>query len=117
MVLNPKSAPGREQGAAVLVIGELAVLPPNTARQWVAPAGLDVRKECSGTSLTRKPRLSKRGNKRLRAALFSPALTAGRCCPTARQAIVALMRKLRHRRHAMWRNDEDFDAEKLCAQA
>src|SRR6266851_7326692 len=33
MVLNPKSAPGREQGAAVLVIGELAVLPPNTARQ------------------------------------------------------------------------------------
>jgi hypothetical protein len=57
-------------------IGELAVLPPMTARQWVAQAGLDVREECSGTSLARRPQLSKRGNKRLGAALFYPALTA-----------------------------------------
>jgi transposase len=125
------SAPGFAAKAAVLVIGELAVLPPMTARQWVAQAGLDVREECSGTSLARKPRLSKRGNKRLRAALFYPALTAARCCPAAGafverlvargktrlQAIVALMRKLLHGLHAMWRNDEDFDAEKLFAQA
>jgi len=126
-----KPAPGSEQGAAVLVVGELAVLPPMTARQWVAQAGLDVREECSGTSLARRPRLSKRGNKRLREALFYPALTAARCCPlagafverlvaagkTRLQAIVALMRKLLHGLHAMWRNDEDFDAEKLFAPA
>ncbi len=126
-----KPAPGGEQGAAVLVVGELAVLPPMTARQWVAQAGLDVREETSGTSLARRPRLSKRGNKRLREALFYPALTAARCCPlagafverlvtagkTRLQAIVALMRKLLHALHAMWRRDEDFDAEKLFAPA
>ena len=131
MVVNPKPAPGSEQGAAVLVIGELSVLPPMTARQWVAQAGLDVREETSGSSLARRPRLSKRGNKRLREALFYPALTAARCCPAARafverlvaggktrlQAIVALMRKLLHGLHAMWRHDEDFNAEKLFAQA
>ena len=102
-----------------------------TARQWVAQAGLDVREECSGTSLARRPRLSKRGNKRLREALFYPALTAARCCPAAGafvdrlvargktrlQAIVALMRKLLHALHAMWRHDEDFDADKLFAPA
>jgi len=125
-----KPAPGSEQGAAVLVIGELSVLPPMTARQWVAQAGLDVREETSGSSLARRPRLSKRGNKRLREALFYPALTAARCCPAARafverlvaggktrlQAIVALMRKLLHGLHAMWRHDEAFNAEKLFAK-
>ena len=62
---------------------------------------------------------------------FYPALTAARCCPAAAafvdrlvahgktrlQAIVALMGKLLHGLHAMWRNDEDFDAEKLFAPA
>lgn len=131
LVARTDSAPGFAAKAAVLVVGELAVLPPMTARQWVAQAGLDVREECSGASLARRPRLSKRGNKRLREALFYPALTAARCCPAAGafvdrlvaggktrlQAIVALMRKLLHGLHAMWRNDEDFDAKKLFAQA
>jgi transposase len=131
LLARTDSVPGFAAKAAVLVIGELAVLPPMTARQWVAQAGLDVREECSGTSLARRPRLSKRGNKRLRAALFYPALTAAHCCPAARafverlvthgktrlQAIVALMRKLLHGLHAMWRNDEDFDAAKLFTQA
>lgn len=131
LVTRTDSIPGFAAKAAVLVTGELAVLPPMTAKQWVAQAGLDVREESSGTSLARRPRLSKRGNKRLREALFYPALTAARCCPAATafvarlvargktrlQAIVALMRKLLHALHAMWRNDEDFDANKLFAQA
>jgi transposase len=131
LVARTDSAPGFAAKAAVLVVGELAVLPPMSARQWVAQAGLDVREECSGTSLARRPRLSKRGNKRLREALFYPALTAARCCPAAGafvdrlvaggktrlQAIVALMRKLLHALHAMWRHDEDFDATKLFAPA
>jgi transposase len=129
LVARTDSAPGFAAKAAVLVVGELAVLPPMSARQWVAQAGLDVREECSGTSLARRPRLSKRGNKRLREALFYPALTAARCCPAAGafvdrlvaggktrlQASVALMRKLLHALHAMWRHDEDFDATKLFA--
>ena len=131
LLARTDSVPGFAAKAAVLVIGELSVLPPMTARQWVAQARLDVREETSGTSLARRPRLSKRGNKRLREVLFYPALTAARCCPlagafvdrlvaggkTRLQAIVALMRKLLHGLHAMWRHDEDFNAEKLFAQA
>ena len=36
---------------------------------------------------------------------------------TRLQAIVALMRKLLHGLHAMWRNDEDFNSQKLFAPA
>jgi transposase len=124
------SAPGFAAKAAIVTMGELIILPPMTARQWVAQAGIDVREERSGTSVQRRPRISRRGNKRLREALFYPALTAARCCPEARafverllahgktklQAIVALMRKLLHAIHAMWHKDEDFDAKKLFAQ-
>jgi transposase len=123
------SVPGFAAKAVVAVMGELVVLPPMRAGQWVAQAGLDVREETSGSSVQRKPRISKRGNKRLRQALFHPALTAARCCPeagafcdrlvargkTKLQAIVALMRKLLHAIHAMWRNNEDFNAQKLFA--
>jgi transposase len=125
------SAPGFAAKAVIGVMGELVVLPAMRARQWVAQAGLDVREETSGSSVQRKPRISKRGNKRLREALFYPALTTARCCPEARafvhrlvargktklQAIVALMRKLLHAIHAMWRNNEDFNAKKLFAPA
>ncbi len=72
------SAPGFAAKAALIAVAELVVLPPMTARQWVAQAGIDVREERSGTSVRRKPRISKRGNKRLREALFYPALTAAR---------------------------------------
>jgi len=123
------SVPGFAAKSAIMVMGELVVLPAMKAGQWVAQAGLDVREETSGSSVRRKPRISKRGNKRLREALFYPALTAARCCPQAQafvdrlvargktrlQAIVALMRKLLHGLHAMWRHNEDFDAKKLFA--
>jgi transposase len=125
------SAPGFADKAALIVTGELAGLPPMTARQWAAQAGLDVREERSGISLARRPRLSKRGNRRLRQALFHPALTAVRCCPEARafhdrlvaagktklQAICAVMRKLLHGLHALWTTDRPFDAAKLFGPA
>jgi len=122
------SAPGFADKAAITVAGELVGLPlAMTARQWVAQAGLDVREVRSGSSLARRPRLSKRGNKRLRQALFHPAMTAVGCCPEAAafrdrlvargktplQAICAVMRKLLHAIHAMWRTDQPFDAARL----
>jgi transposase len=125
------SIPGFATKSVVSVMGELVVLPPMKAKQWVAQAGLDVREETSGSSVQRKPRISKRGNKRLRVALHYPAMTAARCCREAKafherlvargktplQATVALMRKLLHAIHAMWRNNEEFDAKKLFAIA
>ncbi len=125
------SMPGFAAKAVVTVMGELIVLPPMSATQWTAQAGLDVREVRSGTSVKRPARISKRGNKRLREALFYPALTAARCCPQARafvarlvargktplQAQVAVMRKLLHAIHALWKTDEDFDADKLFLNA
>jgi transposase len=125
-------APGFARKSAIIVAGELALLPTTmSARQWVAQAGLDVREVRSGSSVMRRARLSKRGNRRLREALFWPAMTIARRCPEAAafarrlvdagktplQAIGAVMRKLLHGIHAMWRNDAPFEPAKLFASA
>jgi len=48
-------------------------------RQLTSYAGLDVVQKQSGTSVQSKPRISKRGNKYLRKAMYLPALSAIRC--------------------------------------
>lgn len=45
-------------------------------KQLSSYAGLDVKEKQSGTSVRSKPRISKRGNRYLRKALYMPALTA-----------------------------------------
>lgn len=45
-------------------------------RQLTSYAGLDVKEKQSGTSVKGKPRISKKGNKYLRKAMYMPALTA-----------------------------------------
>ena len=96
--------------------------PDMTARQWVAHAGLDPRHHDSGTSIHKPARISRAGNRYLRAALFMPALVATQHDPNIRafyqklvdrgktkmQAIVAVMRKLLHALHGMLHTDSDF---------
>ncbi len=79
-------------------------------RQWVAFAGLDPREHSSGTSVHKRPRISKMGNRHLRHVLFMPALVASRREPhlhgfyehllakgkTKRLALMAVARKLLH---------------------
>ncbi len=99
---------------ALALLGELAGLPADLdRRQLVAHAGLDPRHVRSGSSVELKPRISKIGNRRLRDALFLPALVAIQHEPRVRafydallrrakaprQAQVAVMRKLLH---AVW---------------
>ncbi|WP_295400507.1 IS110 family transposase [uncultured Thiocystis sp.] len=73
------SAKGIGAASAIQLLGELLVLPPDLrAKQWVAMAGLDPRHATSGTSVNKKPRLSKAGNRYLRGALHMPALSATR---------------------------------------
>jgi transposase len=103
-----------------------------TARQWVAHAGLDPRHYESGTSVHKRSRISRAGNRRLRWALYMPALVAARQEPRIKafyekliqagkkpmQALVAVMRKLLHAIHGMFTHDEQFRGEKfyaLCA--
>lgn len=45
-------------------------------RQLVSYAGLDVKEKLSGTSVKGKPKISKRGNRYLRKAMYFPALAA-----------------------------------------
>lgn len=67
------SVRGIAQTSAVAILGELAALPRDmSARQWVAHAGIDPRHHQSGTSVHKPSRISRTGNRRLRAALYMP---------------------------------------------
>jgi len=112
----------------VQLLGELGVLAPDlAARQWVACAGLDPREHNSGSSVHKKPRISKAGNAHLRHSLYMPALVAVRHDPylggfyqhllaegkLKMQALVAVMRKLLHALHAMFKTHQPYDGSKL----
>ncbi len=122
------TAPGIGHKSALQLLGELATLPDGLdPRQWVAHAGLDPRPVESGTSVRKPRRISKNGNRRLRAALYMPALVAVRCSPQIAgfyqqlqqrglrpiQALVAVMRKLLHAIYGLWTHNQPFDADKL----
>jgi transposase len=122
------SVPGIAETSAIQILAELAMLAPDLeARQWVAYAGLDPREYTSGSSVHKKTRISKAGNKHLRRALYMPALVAVQHDPHLRafyqhllergkfkmQALVAVMRKLLHAFHAMFKTHQPYDGAKL----
>jgi len=122
------SVPGIAETSAIQILAELAVLAPDLeARQWVAYAGLDPREYSSGTSVHKKTRISKAGNKHLRRALYMPALVAVQHDPHLRafyqrllergkfkmQALVAVMRKLLHAFQGMFKTHQPYDGAKL----
>jgi transposase len=123
-----RSIKGMGPASAVQVLGEVLVLPSDmSAKQWVAHAGLDPRWQQSGSSVQTVARISKQGNSRLRAALFMPALVARRWHPNVAafgdqlstrhkkplQVLTAIMRKLLHAIHGMFRTDTLFQGEKF----
>lgn len=110
------------------LLAELAGLPDELdRRQLVAHAGLDPRHVRSGSSVALKPRISKVGNRRLREALFLPALVAIQREPRVRafydallrrgkaprQAQVAVMRKLLHAVWGVLHYSSPFDVARL----
>lgn len=116
--------------SAIELLGELLCLPEGmTVREWVAYAGLDVRKHRSGRSVEERPRISKEGNVHIRRALYMPALVSVRHEPAVGAfyerlveqgkpkmvAVVAVMRKLLHAIYGMLKHDADFDGSK-CFQ-
>jgi len=134
--LSPKldhliSVKGIAEPSAIAILAELAVLPPDmSARQWVAHAGLDPRHAESGSSVRGQVRISKVGNRHLRAALFLPAMVASQHEPRVKayyqkliakgkkpmQALVAVMRKLLHAIYGMFRHGADFDGCRFLAE-
>lgn len=95
----------------------------NNVRQVVSYAGLDVSFSESG-NFKGKTRISKKGNSRIRQALFMPSLSAtrandqirelyGRICERnpdiKKKGIVAGMRKLLILTYILWKKDEEYD--------
>jgi len=125
------SVKGIAEASAIQIMGELLVLPEDmTAKQWVAMAGLDPRHHQSGSSVHKKARISKAGNRYLRYALYMPALSAARHEAHVRgyylhliearglkkmQAVCAVMRKLLHSIHAMLRKRLPFEGARFYA--
>jgi len=123
------SIAGIAQASAIQLLAELAILPDDmSAKQWVAHAGLDPRHYESGSSVSKKTRISKVGNTYVRHALYMPALVAARCNNHIKgyythliednglkkmQAICAVMRKLLHAIHGMLKNKEKFDGSRF----
>jgi transposase len=114
--------------SAVQILAELALLPPDRdVRQWVAFAGLDPREYSSGTSVRKKTRISKVGNRHLRRALFMPALVASRREPHLRAfykhllaeakskkvALIAVARKILHAIYGMFRWNMPYDGSRI----
>lgn len=117
--------------SAVELLGELAGLDPAmTVRQWVAQSGLDPVHQVSGTSVHKQSRISRRGNPRLRRALYMPALSAARFDPhiqafytlllarnkTKLQALTAVARKLLHAIFGIFKTGTTYSGAKLFPQ-
>lgn len=123
------SVPGIATRSAIRLLAELAALPADmNVREWVAYAGIDPAHHQSGTSVHRSSRISRKGNRILRTALYMPALVATQSDAAVRsfyerlvlrgkkklQAIVAVMRKLLHAIWGMFASDTTFDSSKFC---
>ena len=101
-----------------------------SGKALAAFAGLSVQEGTSGTSVHRRPRLSKRGSARLRKALYFPAITAMRWNPhlrafaerlaargkTKMQIIGAVMRKLLELVYAILHTGQPFQRDYRCAR-
>lgn len=119
------SIPGIGDQTAALFLAEVAsklswIRHP---KQLVAYCGMDIRRRESGSSVWSRPRMSKIGNSRLRAALFMPAKAAMRWNHPIVQRdermkkegkhyfvrVGAAMRKLLHQMYGVLTNQKPFD--------
>lgn len=117
------SIPGIGEITANTLLSDMATTRLASARQLAAHAGLVPQERQSGSSVRGKARLSKRGNARLRKALYWPAIVAMRANPLLRAfaerlraagkptmlIIGALMRKLLHQAFGVLKSGRPFD--------
>ena len=124
------SVKGIAETSAIALLGELVLLPAGlTHKEWVKYAGLDPRPFQSGKSVNKPSRLSKAGNRYIRQALYMPALSAKTHDPHVRayaehllqqgklpmQTVCAVMRKLLHAIHGMFKFNQPFDNTRFYA--
>lgn len=102
----------------------------HSAKQLVSYAGYDVVQRESGTSIKGKTRISKKGNRYIRNALYFPAMVACRYNPALKETYiriiqnksskmigqVAIQRKLLILMYTIWKNDTIFiENYKVCS--
>jgi transposase len=126
------SIPGIGEQTAAAILSEImhwSVF--ESPRQLAAYAGLTPRERSSGSSVRGKPGLSRVGNRRLRKALYMPAMAARRCNPlitplcerllekgkAKKQVIAAAMRKLLHLVYGVLKSGQPFDPNFMAAKA
>ncbi|WP_170172664.1 transposase [Hymenobacter rigui] len=117
------SIPGIGLTTAIIVVAEtsgFAIV--ENERQLASYAGLDVVQRQSGLS-SHATRISKRGNTRLRTALYLPALSSLRYNPwqiafyarlrtrhpSGKLGVIAVMRKLLVLCYSLWKNDQAYN--------
>lgn len=102
-----------------------------TAKAAAADAGLTPAQVESGTSVRRRPKMSKMGKAGIRAALYLPAITAMRRCPSMKAfadrlaargkaklvVIGAVMRKLVHIAYGVLKHRTPYDPDKVLGRA
>lgn len=118
------SIPGVGEMTAYSLMAEIGDIKRfNSVKQLVAYAGIAPAERQSGTSVRGKTMISKRGSKKLRKALYMPALVATRYNPIVKElyqrltaagkkpisAVVACMRKLLHIVYGVLKNKNTFD--------
>jgi transposase len=116
---------------AVKLLAEFADLESyESAKAAAADAGLTPSHFESGTSVRRRPRLSKMGKAGIRAALYWPAITAMRYCPACKAyaerlaargkpkkvVIGAVMRKLVHIVYGVLKHRTPYDPSKVLGR-
>ncbi|MEL7221306.1 MAG: IS110 family transposase [Bacteroidota bacterium] len=107
---------------ATVIAETLGFCEVNNVKQLVSYAGYDVVQRESGTSIKGKTRISKKGNRYIRNALYFPSMVACRFNPTLKSAYlriiqkktskmigqVAIQRKLLVLLYTLWKNDSTF---------
>lgn len=121
------SIPGIGDVLAMTITAELLALPPDMdARQLTAYAGLDPVRNQSGKADWQQG-ISRKGNKRLRTALYLAAWTASRHSPHVKEwkqratargkqlgvVNVAIARRLLHAIHGMRRTNQTWDGQRF----
>lgn len=122
------SIPGIGELSAIIVIAETDGFDLiRNKKQLVSYSGLDVKEKTSGTSVQGKPRISKRGNRHLRKAMYMPALSAIRHDERFKaifirlvakhgikmKAAVAVQRKLLELIYTLWKTDTKYEKDYL----
>lgn len=118
------SIPGVGRLTAVIVLAETNGFDLiRNKKQLVSYSGLDIEEKESGTSVKKKPKISKKGNKHLRKAMHMPALTAIRHDDRFRavfarlvarhgikmKAAIAIQRKILELIYTLWKTETTYD--------